>query len=205
MKKAVLPTVLLFFATGLLWPETRERIRFFPEEERYISIEVLGGIFFMQDENFQAIYGKSVPLFGGEFTYRFPFQDEHGIDISLGAGMLFGKGVTSYTEEETSLRLTDFSFSLCYSYAAERIAFFLGPGMDYLHYKETYAETFPVEYVDGSDTGFHITGGMKVHFSPSLSLKVAFKYRAAETSAPGFRVNLGGTEWNLGIVYRFFL
>lgn len=205
MKKPAAWIVLLVLIFSPVWSQTREKIKFLPDEEKYIMVGILGGFFFAQDEVFREMYGNSVPYFGPEMTFRFPIRDPHGLDVAVGGRLLRASGKTSYTGEEANLRLTSLSFSMRYSFETGRFALFLGPGMDYVRYKETYAETFPIDLVEGNEAGFHLTGGGYYHLSPALSLKGYFKYCMAETESQNFRVNLGGMEWGVGFIYRFYL
>ncbi|MBN2408667.1 MAG: outer membrane beta-barrel protein [Candidatus Aminicenantes bacterium] len=200
----------LLFALGLIWAATawsqpQTRIRLLPDEEKYFTVGLLGGFYFLQDEVFQELYGKGAPFFGTEMTLRFPIRDPHGLDVAAGARILSKKGRTSYTEESLSLRLTDFFLSLRYSYDTGRYALFFGPGVEYVLYKETYDPAFPIVSSTGSQAGLHFTAGAYVHLTSGLSLKGYMKYGLVKTEKPGFRVNLGGTEWGLGILYRFYL
>ncbi|MDH4272775.1 MAG: outer membrane beta-barrel protein, partial [Candidatus Aminicenantes bacterium] len=195
---------LMILSAGAAWSQPQTRIRLLPDEERYFTVGLMGGFYFLQDEVFQDLYGKGAPFFGAEMTLRIPIRDPHGLDIAAGARTLSKKGQTSHTEEDLSLRLTDLSLSLRYSYDTGRFAIFLGPGIEYITYKETYAETFPIDSVTGSKIGMHLTGGGYVHLTSGLSLKGYVKYCLVQTDKPGFRVNLGGTEWGAGILYRFY-
>ena len=205
MKKPAAWFVFLVLSFGPAWSQTREKIKFLPDEEKYIMVGILGGFFFSQDEIFREIYGDSVPFFGPELTFRFPIRDPHGLDVALAGRLLQASGKTSYTAEESNLRLTSFSFSLRYSFETGKFALFIGPGMEYVMFKETYAETFPVDFIQGNESGFHFTMGGYYHLSPAFSLKGYFKYCRAETERPGFQVKLGGTEWGAGLIYRFYL
>ena len=80
---------------------------------------------------------------------------------------------------------------------------FFGPGIDYILYKEKYPETFPVESMNGSTFGFHVQGGSYFHLSSSLSAILYIKYNIAKAVKEEVKVNLGGTEWALGLVYYF--
>jgi opacity protein-like surface antigen len=207
VRKAVLAMSLIFLSSFVARAQTQPqtRIRILPDEERYFTVGLLGGFCFLQDQVFKELYGKSAPFIGGELTLRFPVREPHGVDIAVGGRTLSRMGRTSYTEEEIRLRLTDFSLALRYSYDTGRFAVFAGPGIEYVTYKETYAETFPIDSVDGNRTGFHLTGGLYVHLTSGLSIKAYFKYCRVKTDSPGFPVNLGGTEWGMGLLYRFYL
>lgn len=172
--------------------------------EKYVTLGLAGGFFFAQDAVFREIYGQNMPFLSPQVSLRFPLEGRHGVDLSLGARFLQGKGKTSYTEEETSLRMQSLSLSGCYSFEARKFSLFLGPGLDMVMYKETYAETFPVDSVKGQEVGFHVVAGGFYHLAAAFSIKGYVKYCLSETKSPGFRVNLGGTEWGLGFVYRFY-
>jgi hypothetical protein len=204
VKKVILPLALALWCSGPVLSQSQTRIRLLPDEERYFTVGLMGGFYFLQDQVFQELYGKGVPFFGAEMTLRFPIREPHGMDIAAGGRTLTKKGLTSYTEEALSLRLTDLSLSLRYSYDTGRFALFLGPGIEYVTYRETYAETFPIDSTQGSQTGLHLTGGGYIHVTSGLSLKAYAKYCLVETDKPGFRINLGGTEWGVGILYRFY-
>ena len=44
-----------------------------------------------------------------------------------------------------------------------------------------------------------------IHQRKSLSLRGYFKYGMAETDKGGIRINLGGTEWGISLMFRFYL
>jgi hypothetical protein len=204
VRRATVALALAFLCSGLGLTQPQTRIKLLPDEERYFTVGLMGGVYFVQDRVFRDLYGEGSPFLGAEVTLRFPIREPHGMDIAAGGRTLRDKGLTSYTEEDISLRLTNLSLSLRYSYDTGRFALFLGPGIEYVMYKETYAETFPIDSVKASQTGIHLTGGGYVHLTSGLSLKGYFKYCRVETDRPGFRVNLGGTEWGAGILYRFY-
>jgi len=82
---------------------------------------------------------------------------------------------------------------------------FIGPGIDYIVYKETYPEDFPFESLEGSTVGFHIYAGTYYDFTPSLAAKIGLKYNIANTTKNDIEINLGGVEWTVGLVFRFGL
>ncbi len=205
MKKPIAVLALAFLCAGAVQPQQQTRIRLLPDEERYFTVGLLGGFCFLQDQVFKELYGKGAPFFGLEMTLRFPIREPHGLDIASGTRILSKKGRTSYTEEDLSLRLTDFWLSLRYSFDTGRFAFFLGPGIEYVLYKETYDPTFPIESSNGSQAGMHITGGGYFHLTSGLSVKGYFRYCLVKKDKQEFKVNLGGTELGVGILYRFYL
>jgi hypothetical protein len=203
VKKLGLLAILVLVGAGLTWCQPRERIRILPDEEKYFTLGLQGGVFFAQDVDLKQLYGTSLPYFGAEMTLRLPIRDPHGLDLAVGGRLLQADGKTTYTQEATSLRLTSLSVAIRYSYDTGRFAILIGPGMDYVIYKETYAPTFPVPSSSGHLVGFGLQGVVYFHLTSGLSLKGYGKYCAAATENPGFRVNLGGAEWGAGLLYRF--
>lgn len=203
MKKLGSLIIGALLASSLAAGQTREKFRILPDVERYLSIGIQGGAFFGQDVELQDLYGKSLPFLGPEMTLRLPLSDPHGLDLAVGGRLIRVDGKTTYMQEATRLRLTNLSVAIRYSYDNGRFAVVLGPGMDYMLYKETYAKTFPVPSVSGNLVGFNIQGAVYLHLTSGLTLKGYGKYCSASTEKPGFRVNLGGAEWGGGLLYRF--
>jgi len=175
------------------------------ENERKWTIGLFGGLYFMQDEAFQDLYGKSAFFLGAEIPFFLPLKSIKNVEGLLHFRYLNDKGKTSLTEEEIKLQLIWLSFSLRYAMNFNKFRPFLGLGIDYLLYQEKYPETFPVDSMKGSTLGWHILGGSYYSFSSFLSAKIYFKYNLAKATEEGVKVNLGGTEWGIGLLYRFNL
>ena len=170
------------------------------KKEKKFSIGVVTGFYFMQDEAFQEIYGKSTFVFGGESSIKLPLKF---LDVWIGFKQMQDSGKTTFMEEDISLRMIDISFSLRCLINLENFTPFLGPGVDYVYYKESYSGDFPLASISDSDFGFHIQGGSYFHLSNFLSTKLYFKYNMINTTIEDLKVNLGGTEWGLGLVFCF--
>lgn len=194
LKKLVLLT-LFFFSVSILSAQ--------PGEKKKTAVGIMGGFYFMQDEVFQESYGKSALFLGAEIPFSLPLKSFKNLEGTFIFRYLNDKGKTSLTEEEIKLNLVFFSFSLRYVMSINKFMPFFGPGIDYILYKEKYPETFPVESMNGSTFGFHVQGGSYFHLSSSLSAILYFKYNIAKTVKEEVKVNLGGTEWALGLVYYF--
>lgn len=180
---------------------TRETLA---EKEWNMSIGILSGFYFMQDEAFKDVYGSSSFFFGGEYSFIIPVKEfKRALDASISFKYLRKTGLTTYTEEELRFRMTHFSFSVRYLIDLKKFTPFIGPGIDYIVYKETYPETFPIESVGSSDVGFHIQGGTYFELTPALFARAYFKFNISKTLSEDIEVNLGGIEWGLGIAFRF--
>lgn len=183
----------------LLLEELKERKR------NNVSIGFLTGFYFTQDETFKEVYGNSSFFFGGEYSFLLPVKSLKSIDAWISFKTMQDTGLTSYTEEELTLRINHFSVSFRYLVNLNKFSLFIGPGIDYIVYKEKYSETFPIESIGGSDLGFHIQGGSYFHFTPFVAAKIFLKYNISKTIEEDVEVNLGGIEWGIGLVYQFNL
>ncbi|MBN1274037.1 MAG: AMIN domain-containing protein [Candidatus Aminicenantes bacterium] len=170
------------------------------------TIGPFAGFYFMQDEVFTEIYGSSSFLFGAQYSLPIPpIQGFRGLNIWFAFSSQKSSGQTTFFEEDITLKMMDVSLALRYSFDLNKFSPFIGFGIDYITFKETYPEDFPVSSTEGSETGFHIQGGTLFHITPFLAAKAFFKYNMAETYVDDIRVNLGGTQWAIGILYRFNL
>ena len=196
MKKTLVVFSLLFLFAGTVGARA--------EGKKEMGVGIVGGAYAIQDSVFREIYGETSFFLGGDLSLDLPLV---GLptDVFFNFKYLEDKGKASYTEEEIKLRIISYTFALRYIVNLNRFRLFLGPGVDFLTYRERYPETFPVGSVDGSTVGFHLQAGTYIDLASSLSLKLFFKYNWAETEEGFGRVNLGGTELGIGVIYRFHL
>jgi len=179
-----------------------EKVAKEPSEEKKFTIGIMSGLYFVQDEVFREIYGNSSLMFGGEYSFA-PFQAIKNLDFWLGFNYMQDTGKTTFLEEDLKFRMMHFSFSIRYLFHLERFSPFVGPGIDYITYKETYPEDFPIESIEGSTLGFHFQAGSYIHITSSLSAKLSFKYNIANTTRDDVEVTLGGSHLGVGLIYRF--
>ncbi|UCE43020.1 MAG: AMIN domain-containing protein [Candidatus Aminicenantes bacterium] len=162
------------------------------------------GFLTLQDDAFRDVYGEGGTFFRGEYSFYLPIKIE-SFDVWTGVTFFQKDGQTTLTEEELKLEITTFSLAIRYLKQFSRFTPFVGAGIDYIVYKETYPEDFIVASVGGSDLGFHVQAGVYFDALPSLSIKVHIKYNWAETMEDLVTVNLGGVEYGIGLVFRFNL
>jgi hypothetical protein len=174
-----------------------------------MGIGAYAGMYFMQDEVFQEAYGKSGLGFGGQYFFQIPLKDQSKVDFWLGFFTMSKTGAMTFTEDEIKLSLTQTSVAVRYNYKTNNLTLFIGPGIDYLTYKETLPEHLKEFSTDGSILGFHAQAGVMMDLLDSLAVHVFAKYniaKATETiinTEEEVTVNLGGIQWGLGIIYRF--
>jgi len=170
-----------------------------------LSISLNSGFYFVQDTDFQDVYGKSAPFFGSEVSYQFPINEKESLGISIVLNYNFDIGNTTYTKEEVKLKLLPVSLSVSYLRKYGRFLPFASLGLDYFNYKETYPETFAVSSISGTAFGINTSFGTLVKVVDSLFIKAYFKFRSCKTSKNDININLGGNEYGLGLIYNFKL
>lgn len=207
---------ILFFISHLLYAQPSERtklinIKFQEDEMQYverndeikkITFGFSSGLYFIQDDNFQELYGKNVTYFRGEYSSVLPIPVEY-LDLWIGISYFQKSGQTSLTEEDLKFSLWTFSYALRYLKKVSSFTPFLGSGVDFIVYKEIYPEDFIISSSFGKDLGFHVQAGVYIHFLSSLSAKLHVKYNLAKTTLNDVEVDLGGIECGIGLIYHF--
>ena len=163
------------------------------------------GVCYIQDQLFQNIYGKSSPYFGAEYSFKLPIKAIKYLDIWFGFSAWSKSGKTTYFEEDIKLGLSNFSLALRYIGQFGRFAPFIGAGIDYFVYKETYPEGYPVGSIQGSDIGYHLQVGTYIDIVSFLAGKIHIKYNSAKTDIENNIINFGGVRYGIGLVIRFNL
>ena len=169
-----------------------------------MALGLTSGYLTIQDDAFAEAYGEGGFFFKGEYSVTLPFQVE-SFDIWTGFTLFQMTGLTSITQEDITLKMTNLSVALRYLPTFGKFTPFAGAGIDYIVYKEILPEDFIIGSVGGSDLGFHLQGGTYYNVLPYLSLKVHIKYLMSKADVDGTEVNLGGVEYGAGLIFRFNL
>ena len=185
-------------APPALIEETTEQER----KMRRLSAGLSWGYYFLRDIDFQDAYGNGGSFFRGEVAFLLPFNI-NSLDIWASAGYFQKSGQTTVTEEEIKLTFTSLSLAVRYLRNISRFTPFVGTGIDYMFFKETYPTDFPIASTSGSDLGFHFQAGSYIDILSFLSAKIQIRYILAKTMANEVEADLGGVEYSIGLVYRF--
>lgn len=169
-----------------------------------MSIGFNMGYFFFQDSAFQDLYSKSALFYRGEMSFTLPLVINN-IDVWTAVTHFKKNGKTSLYAEDLSFSFTSFSIALRYLREISIFTPFVGGGIDYISYKETFPANFIVPSMGGSDLGFHFQGGVYVRVTPYLSGKLQIRYLTSKTTENNLDVNLGGVEYAFGLIFHFDL
>lgn len=174
-------------------------------KKKILTLGVGGGLYFIQDADFQDVYGKSTGYFGGEMNFFIPIKSREGIALAVDVKSISASGLSTETEEEVKLKLLPISFAVLYMRHYSRLVPFVGLGGSIFSYEETYPPSFAIPSTKGSTFGLNLQLGTYIKIVESLSLKVFFKFYDARTKENDLNINLGGNEYGIGIAYHIKL
>jgi len=175
------------------------------KSRKMLTLGVGGGLYFIQDADFQDVYGKSAGYFGGEASFYIPIKGKEGIAIAIDLKSISSSGLTTVTEEEVTLKLTPISFAALYMRHYGRFIPFVGLGGSVFSYEETYPPSFAILSTKGSTFGLNLQIGTYIKVVETFSFKVFFKFYDARTKENDLNINLGGNEYGIGLAYHFNL
>ena len=184
--------------------ETRYRENIATSAKKNMALGLSSGYLTIQDDAFAETYGEGGVFFKGEYSVILPVQVD-SFDIWTGFTLFQMTGLTSITQEDITLKMTNLSVALRYLPTYGKFTPFAGAGIDYIVYKEILPEEYVIGSVGGSDLGFHVQGGTYFNVLPNLSFKVHIKYLWSKADVDGMEVNLGGVEYGAGLIFRFNL
>ncbi len=173
--------------------------------DKMLTLGFGGGFYFIQDADFQDVYGKSAGFFGGEVSYYIPLKNREGIAIAVDLKSISTSGLTTVTEEEVKLKLTPFSFGAMYLRHYGRFIPFVGLGGSIFSYEEIYPPSFAIPSTKGSTFGLNLQIGTYIKVVETFSFKLYFKFHDARTKENELNINLGGNEYGIGLAYHFNL
>lgn len=146
------------------------------------------------DGFFKDIYGGGM-AFGGEIGVRL----SKGLSLWAAADIFNKKGTTTYTGEETELRIIPLCGGLMVQFMDSNIQPYLGLGIGYFLYKETN----PIGEVTGGDMGFVVQAGVRFHPVGPLFFDAKGSYSFCKSKSADIEAELGGLRAGLGIGLAF--
>lgn len=168
-----------------------------------LTIGATAGFYFVQNADFQEVYGKSAFSFGGELSFLLPLSNKEDIGFALNFCSISATGEATFTGEEVKLNITPVSLSVFYQRQFGKFTPFAGIGGDSFSYKETLPETFAVSEVSGSMQGYHLLLGTNFSFTDFLSAKIYFRTHIAKKTEEEMEINLSGNAYGIGLTYHF--
>jgi hypothetical protein len=161
------------------------------------SVEIILGSYVMNEPRFGAVYSKG-GLMGG---IGLSAAIASNFNFYLEAKYYGRTGELTFSKEKTSFYLLPISFGLRYIFPLGLLNPYAGAGADiYL-----FSEDNPIGTVLNHTAGFHVMGGSYFRFFPDipLLLDLKLKYTSARAEESGVKLQLGGFEYALGLVFAF--
>lgn len=146
------------------------------------------------EEAFKNIYGGGLS-YGGEVDISI----YKGLAIWIGAEYFTKTGETTFTKEETEIRITPFYAGLKYIFPGQRMMPYLGAGVGYFQYKETN----PIGEVKEGKIGFRAQGGLLLRLAGSFFLDFQVGYEMCKIKPQELEVEIGGLKAGLALAFVF--
>jgi opacity protein-like surface antigen len=172
-----------------------------------VSISFSFGYFQPREKAFKDLYGSN--KFQINFSMRYVLMKN--VSIYSGLRYLSCSGDTKiagpeFQEEKYNLKFTMYSIplALIYSHSFKNIHPFLGGGINYNIYREKW-DQFNISFED-KNLGFFLIAGVEYFISKRFSLLGGTQFSSIPTkkgSKLDENVNLGGTEFSLGLSFYF--
>jgi len=172
-----------------------------------ISISFSLGYFQPKEKAFKDLYGNS----NSQLVFNIRYVLMENLSIYSGLRYLSCNGETKiagpeFQEEKYNLKFTMYSipFAFIYSHSFKNIHPFLGGGISYNIYREKW-DQFDISFED-KNLGFFLVAGVEYFISKRFSLLGRTQFSSIPTkkgSKLDENVNLGGTEFSLGLSFYF--
>lgn len=161
------------------------------------SIEAILGGYDMSEPRFDAVYPKGGILAGITASATIISN----FNLYLEAKYWQRQGALTFSKEETKLSLLPVSLGARYIFPLGVLNPYLGGGADlYFYYEDN-----PIGTTLNSASGYHALAGTYIRFSTDvpLMLNLRAKYTRVSASESGFKIQLGGFEYCVGLALAF--
>jgi len=177
------------------------------EKMSRFSLSFSAGCYLPQQKSFRQLYGSVQFPLNLQVNYVLSPQ----ADLFAGLRYLTSKGETEIVGPELVLESHPLDFGLysgrlgiCYYFLRTRLSLFMGAGLSYNFYKETWENT----EISSEDkkSGFFAQAGTEYLLGKKYSVVGRIEYSSIptkESSKLQKKINLGGLEFSVGLVLKF--
>ncbi len=177
-----------------------------PDDKKIASdVNTMVGFFIgnyrVSSDRYRQIFGNSGAITGVEVSHLFSLKNNSFLGLSLEIRGFSKSGRSTETKIHTNFSMTPITLTGKYMLAKGDFTPYLGAGADYILYKETSL----MGDSSGGEAGFHVEVG--VYYRPPLfeflKIKAVLRFSRAVAEVNDIKVNLGGLEFGIGILYGF--
>jgi hypothetical protein len=158
------------------------------------------GSFRIASDRFEKVFVNPSTVTGIEASYLFP-SNSHFLGISFEIRGLSKSGHSTVTNKNTFFSMTPITLTGKYMTSISDFIPYLGAGIDLFFYKEESR----ISSISGLSTGIHMETG--VYYQPPLfefiKIRAVLRISRSVAKKNDRKLNLGGLEFGLGILYCF--
>jgi outer membrane protein W len=198
MKKTVVILGLLLMAGAFFINAAEETC-----DPKTFSITVGAGGRNFSENRYKEVYDGTPMIYSIDFAVRvMPV-----LEAFLHTDYLSKDGKTTFTQEDTTLKITPLELGLRYivtqkKSCTQKLFPYVGAGAGYYMIKEEFAAGVPIENVDEKRLGFFGEGGIRFYLIKSVFIDAKLKYIAVSVKLDE-TVKLGGLAYMGGIGFSF--
>lgn len=166
-----------------------------------LSITLGVGVRNFSNDQFKEVYDKTPLVYSVDIALRIM----KSLEVFLHTDYLSTKGKTTYTREDTTLKITPIElgarFLLVSKKPCERkLLPYLGAGLGYYMIKEEFPGGTPIEPVDEKRVGFFAEGGLRFYLMKSVFIDARLKYIGLRSEN---NTQMGGPAYMGGLGFSF--
>jgi len=172
-----------------------------PCSPKSFSITLGAGVRNFSDEEFKDVYEKTPLVYSVDIAIRIM----RSLEVFLHTDYLSIKGKTTYTHEDTTLKITPIELGIRFligfkKSCKQKLLPYLGGGVGYYMIKEEFPGGTPLEPVDEKKVGFFAEGGLRFYLMKSVFIDAKVKYIGLRSED---NIQMGGAAYIGGIGFSF--
>jgi outer membrane protein W len=155
----------------------------------------------MTSDEFREVFGKGGAVTGMEASHIFLLNKNNLLGLSFEIKSFSKTGRSTITSRSSFFSMIPLTLTGKYMINISNFCPYLGAGADLVFYKENSQ----IGNAAGGKVGFHIESG--IYYYPSIfkfiKIKAALRISRIVADENNIKVNLGGVEFGMGILYCF--
>ena len=195
MKKTMV--ILILSMVGAFFINAAEE----PCDPKTFSITLGAGVRNFSENQFKEVYDGTPLIYSIDFAMRVV----QPLEVFLHSDFLSIDGKTTFTNEDTTLKITPLELGLRYildqkKSCKQKVFPYLGAGVGYYMIKEEFAAGVPIEPVDEKRLGFFGEGGVRFYVVKAVFIDAKLKFISLKSEES---IQLGGLAYMGGIGFSF--
>ncbi len=159
------------------------------------------GNFRVASDRFKEIFGNKGTVAGIEASHILDSNKNNSLGVTLEVRSFSKSGHSTITHKNTFFSMTPVSLTGKYIVNKGDFGPYIGAGIDLFFYKEKSS----IENASGMTPGIHLEGGAyyRLPLFEFIKIRAMLRFSRAVAKENTFKVNIGGFEFGVGILYCF--